>query len=214
MRENRRSVLKTPHDLILIVGTALALGIASTAMRAMVPAAHAGIVAETVAVRGNRPAAISSLSSRLSADRQLHVTIKFALRNRDALTTLMAEQQDPASPRYHHWLTPQQFNARFGQSSAEVAALSDWLTGQGFQLRHASAREISADVSATQAEIAFSTTIASSSDEAVFANLTEPQIPARFAGLIASVEGLDNTTHWQALAVGPLHQAEKGKAMA
>src|SRR5260370_26182827 len=50
-----------------------------------------------------------------------------------ALQKLMGEQQSKDSPNFHRWLTPQQFGAQFGPADADVHAVTDWLTRQGFQ---------------------------------------------------------------------------------
>jgi subtilase family serine protease len=57
-------------------------------------------------------------------------------------------------------------------------------------------REIQATTSVVEAESAFSTTIAGSADASLYANQDDPRIPARFAGLIGSIGGLDNLHHW------------------
>src|SRR5580700_2934820 len=49
-----------------------------------------------------------------------------------ALKQLLAEQQDPSSPNYHKWLTPEQFGQRFGLSSADIVKITRWLRSQGF----------------------------------------------------------------------------------
>jgi subtilase family serine protease len=48
-----------------------------------------------------------------------------------ALDQLVADQHDPASPRYHQWVTPAEFAARFGPAPEDISAISDWLTGMG-----------------------------------------------------------------------------------
>src|SRR5260370_31989069 len=50
-----------------------------------------------------------------------------------ALQKLMDEQQSKDSPNFHQWLTPQQFGAQFGPADADVQAVTDWLSRQGFQ---------------------------------------------------------------------------------
>ena len=50
------------------------------------------------------------------------------------LDTLVAAQQNPASPLYHQWLTPDQFAARFGAASADIATVESWLQSQGFSV--------------------------------------------------------------------------------
>ena len=38
-----------------------------------------------------------------------------------ALTQLLVDLQNPSSPRYHQWLTPEEFGAQFGLSAADLA---------------------------------------------------------------------------------------------
>jgi subtilase family serine protease len=50
------------------------------------------------------------------------------------LDALVAAQQNPASPLYHQWLTPDQFAARFGAAPADIATVESWLQSQGFSI--------------------------------------------------------------------------------
>src|SRR4051794_38970874 len=43
------------------------------------------------------------------------------------LDRLLAAQQDPASPEYHRWLTPEQYADRFGASTDDIAKITAWL---------------------------------------------------------------------------------------
>ncbi|MGA3075554.1 MAG: protease pro-enzyme activation domain-containing protein, partial [Bryobacteraceae bacterium] len=36
------------------------------------------------------------------------------------LDQLLAQQQDPSSPNYHRWLTPEQYAERFGVSQSDI----------------------------------------------------------------------------------------------
>ena len=49
-----------------------------------------------------------------------------------ALDNLLADQQDPASPNYHKWLTPEQYGERFGLSQNDLDKITAWLKAQGF----------------------------------------------------------------------------------
>ena len=60
------------------------------------------------------------------------MSVTFALRNRAALDRLLSELQDPTSPQYHNWLSPAEFNRRFGPRDADVTAVVDWLRAEGF----------------------------------------------------------------------------------
>src|ERR1700736_3302578 len=48
-------------------------------------------------------------------------------RQQAALDRLLAEQQDPTSPDYRKWLTPEQYADRFGLSRADIDRLTSWL---------------------------------------------------------------------------------------
>ena len=43
------------------------------------------------------------------------------------LDQFLAAQQDPASPDYHRWLTPEQYADRFGASTDDIAKIVAWL---------------------------------------------------------------------------------------
>jgi len=153
------------------------------------------VAAETTALAGNHSVQAYDLTTRAPANATLKVELVFALRDRAKLNELLAAQQDPASKLYHHWLTPAEFDARFGRSPAEVAAVNGWLASQGLHADRSSARSVTFTTTVGQAEATFATTIAASPDGAVFGNLSDPQIPAQLAGVIGSVEGLDNLRH-------------------
>ena len=52
----------------------------------------------------------------------------------NALHELLEAQQDPASPEYHRWLSPEDFGQRFGASERDVKRIVDWLAGHGFEV--------------------------------------------------------------------------------
>ena len=53
-----------------------------------------------------------------------------------ALEQLLTEQQDPASPNYHNWLTPEAYAERFGTSAADLEKVTAWLRSQGFAVQY------------------------------------------------------------------------------
>ena len=50
------------------------------------------------------------------------------------LQQLLRAQQDPASPDFHHWLTPEAFGQRFGMSESDLETTRRWLTARGFEV--------------------------------------------------------------------------------
>src|SRR5262249_6900675 len=88
-------------------------------------------------VRGNlHPLARPELDrGRLISRAPIHrVTMVF--KRTDAqqanLDAFLEEQQDPSSPNYHLWLTPEEFADRFGLSEADLNTTVSWLQSQGF----------------------------------------------------------------------------------
>ena len=112
------------------------------------------------------------------------------------LTQLLANQLNPSSASYHQWLTPEQFGARFGLSSADIAKVSAWLTSQGFTITRTARSSTYVAFSGTvaQAQQAFGTSIhnLSLNGEAHFSNVTDPVLPSAIAGVVTSIVGLND----------------------
>src|SRR5260370_8331982 len=93
----------------------------------------------------------------------------------------MAEKLSKDAPNFHNWLPPEQFGKQFGPADADIQAVTDWLTRQGFQqIKIGAGRtaiEFSGDVS--HVRNAFHTEIhqLTVNGETRHANITAPQIP-------------------------------------
>jgi subtilase family serine protease len=113
---------------------------------------------------------------------------------KEALELLLAAQQDPKSPQYHHWLTPAEYGTRFGASNATVAALSQWLEVNGFKVDAPPANRSQLRFHGTKAQVeaAFHTQIHLFEVGGVrhYANVTDPEVPTALAPLIISIRGL------------------------
>jgi subtilase family serine protease len=111
-----------------------------------------------------------------------------------ALTELLLEQQQPGSPNYHNWLTPEQYAAQFGLSANDIAKVQSWLTAQGFTVTYVARSRtfITFSGTASQVQQAFGTTIHNviANGTRHYANLTDPQIPAALAGVVSGITGL------------------------
>ena len=112
-----------------------------------------------------------------------------------ALTAELANQQNPASSEYHHWLTPAAFADAYANSAADVAAVSAWLQSQGLQVAPLPASRGWIEFSGTVAQVeqAFQTQI----DYAVTAGGTRSvltgslSVPAALKPLIHGLVSLD-----------------------
>lgn len=137
-----------------------------------------------------------ALSSLGNADlnQALTMEVRFALRNQAELDQLLKEQEDPASPNYRKWLKSGEFDSRFGARPADVKAVANWLTSEGFTVTETSAESLRFTGNVAMAQRSFSTRIARFGDGTTFANVDDPVVPAQFAGLVGAITGLDNMT--------------------
>ena len=125
-------------------------------------------------------------------------TIAFSLspEQQSALDALLAVQQDPSSPSYRRWITPQQYGERFGLSPADLAAVGAWLRSRGFTVLATSPSRTWISFSGTfgQIESAFHTEMHRylRNGEWHFANATELSVPAAFSGVVAGFRNLDD----------------------
>lgn len=113
-----------------------------------------------------------------------------------ALTALLDDQQNPSSPSFHRWLTPEQFADRFGLSRNDMNRVVAWLEGQGFTVtcKARSRTWVSFSGTAAQVEAAFETEIHNFSfhGETYYANATEPSVPSALADVVLAISALDN----------------------
>src|SRR5208337_2690624 len=113
-----------------------------------------------------------------------------------ALRKLLDDQQIKSSPNYHMWLTPEQFGQQFGPADADIQAVTDWLTSQGFQVSHVAAGRTVIEFSGTAGQVrqAFHTEIHKFvvNGEEHWANASDPQIPAALTPVVAGFASLNN----------------------
>lgn len=174
-------------------------GLALTIAIAIARPAAAGDAVATL--EGNHPDQAAAIAEAAASPAQaLAMRLTMALRNRAELAQLLADQQDPASPDYHRWLTPDEFTSRFGPTDADLARVKDWLSKKGFTVKSADAstREVSFIGTAAQAQNAFAVKIAATADGRLYSNTADPAVPAELAPLIESIHGLDNLLHSKA----------------
>ena len=126
------------------------------------------------------------------------VTLAFrsSAAQQQALTTLLAQQQDQTSPNFHKWLTPAQFADQFGMTQADVNQIVGWLESEGMTVTAVanSRNQISFQGTVAQIEAAFSTEIHDYlvDGEIHFANAVNPSVPAAFAATVSSIGHLHN----------------------
>jgi pseudomonalisin len=156
-------------------------------------------------LEGNHPDEAADIvgAAAASPSQPLAMRLTIAIRNRDELAKLLADQQDPASPQYHRWLTPDVFTSRFGPTAADLARVTQWLKKKSFTVNSADAstREVSFSGSVAQAQKVFGVKIAANTDGRLYSNLGDPAVPADLAPIVESIHGLDNLLHSQPLVL-------------
>jgi subtilase family serine protease len=111
-----------------------------------------------------------------------------------ALEELIRAQQDPSSPYFHQWLTPETFGEHFGISQNDLAQVVNWLEMQGMKVDEipSSRRSIVFSGTAGQVETAFHTQMRKYSvrGQIHFANATNPEIPQALAEVVKGIVSL------------------------
>ncbi len=110
------------------------------------------------------------------------------------LTALLASQQDPGSPDFHRWLTPEQYAERFGYTQVDLDRITAWLKSEGLEVVSVARGRNAVWFRGTAAKVqrAFRTQIHryAVNGEAHYANATQPSVPGALAGRVTGITGL------------------------
>jgi hypothetical protein len=176
---------------------------ATAAQNAAIPARITQAIDETQLTRlkGNvhplaRPEFDQGAVSNATPMSRMLMLLKRSPEQDAALQKLMGEQQSKDSPNFHQWLTPDQFGKQFGPADADIQAVTDWLTRQGFQGIKVGAGRTTIEFSGNvnQVRNAFHTEIHRYlvNGEDRQANVSDPQLPAALTPVVAGVVSLHN----------------------
>ena len=124
-----------------------------------------------------------------------------------ALTQYLGDLQNPSSPNYHKWLTPAQYGAKFGISDNDLASVQSWLQTRGFTIEKVPQARNVIEFSGNfgQIQSAFHTSIHQLlvNGESHFANMSDPQVPAALAPVVAGVGPLNDFHPKPPMITGP-----------
>jgi uncharacterized protein (TIGR03437 family) len=113
-----------------------------------------------------------------------------------SLDRLLMDLQDPASSRYHQWLTPEQYAEQFAISEADAAKIANWLESQGFRIGWIGRgrSHVVFNGTAGAVEATFHTQIHRyRSGRAVhYANTQNPSVPRALGEVVRAIGGLDD----------------------
>ncbi|HLJ47739.1 MAG TPA: protease pro-enzyme activation domain-containing protein [Bryobacteraceae bacterium] len=112
------------------------------------------------------------------------------------LERLLLDQQDPSSPQYHQWLTPEEFGRQFGPAQEDIDTVVRWLQDHGFTVNSVAPghRTIEFSGAVRQVEDAFQTEMHHYAVNGVrhLANASEIAIPDALADVVGGVASLND----------------------
>lgn len=142
----------------------------------------------------------------------LIVVLKRSDAQQAALDSFNAQQYDPGSLEYHHWLTPAEFGASYGVAESDLETVANWLESQGFSIEEIPPSRTSIRFSGTaaQVEAAFQTEMHSITYGGVkhIANTSDISIPTALTPVVAGVKALHNFFAKPQHRTGPLLSRE------
>jgi uncharacterized repeat protein (TIGR01451 family) len=153
-----------------------------------------------VTLRGHVPAVVSHGQTtpvgQVGGETVLNLSIGLPLRNRVALTHLVEQVSDPASPVYGQYLTSREFTDRFGPTAEDYEKVISFARKNGLTVTRTHENRMLLNVSGKAADIerAFSVTLREyqhpTEKRMFYAPDREPSVPGGLA--ILDISGLDN----------------------
>ena len=166
-------------------------------------------------MHGHVPAVVARLQAigNLSGTTNLQLAIGLPLRNAEALTNLLRQIYDPASPNFHHYLTPQQFAEQFGPTEPDYQAVIAFARARGLVVTATHPNRMLLDVSGPVANVEQALNVKMrvyqhpTEQRTFYAPDTEPS--PELAVPILHISGLDNFAPPQPrLQARPLNEGE------
>jgi pseudomonalisin len=137
---------------------------------------------------------VRSRAVDLSAPLHVSIVLRRDPTVQAAFTQFLADQQNPGSPVYHQWLTPQQVGTFFGPTSSDLATVTSWLASQGLTVQSISPSHVILEVSGSTSAIgsAFRTSFGYFMLDGAprLSAISEPFVPTALAPVINSISGL------------------------
>src|SRR5258705_1706858 len=198
MRSRLVSSLGLPAALLLLAFTPSAQAAQATVQHRIAGAVSNGSRVALPGTIGGHARHSTDLGLAAANQKLESLSVRFSMTaaQQADLNQLLAAQLNPSSPSYHQWLTSEQFGARFGLSSSDLANVSSWLTSQGFTITSVAKSSTFISFSGTvgQVQQPFDTTIhnVSLNGEQHIANLTDPTLPSAIASVTLAVTGLND----------------------
>ena len=138
----------------------------------------------------------ATVVAHYSSTQKLRLTLALQPPHMAEEEQFLRDLQTKGSPEYHHFLSPAEWTARFDPSEQDEKAVVDWAQAQGLSVTHRFPNRLLVDVEAPAATIenAFHVIINSYQlgTKSFFSNDRDPQVAPSLAGIVHSIQGLNN----------------------
>lgn len=125
---------------------------------------------------------------------QLTLVLARSPQQEQAFEQLLADEQNPASPQFHHWLSAAQVGQRFGPATQDQAAVRAWIESQGLRVNWIAAGGNFIGIAGSAADVnrAFQTQLHYYNVNGTrrLSVASDPMIPQALAPVIMAVRGL------------------------
>ncbi|MGB6604480.1 MAG: S53 family serine peptidase [Steroidobacteraceae bacterium] len=131
-----------------------------------------------------------------AAEQTVEFNVYLPLRDRAATEAFLTELQTPGSASYHRWLTPAQFNERFGPQASTVNAITRELAAYGLQVTDVKTHSLHVSGTAAAVEAAFGARLSMghfSSGRQVLIAATAPRLTPNLQTAGAMIPGFSGT---------------------
>ena len=143
---------------------------------------------------GARPswATTSADAGAVPANRTQNLRVYLAGADPAGLAAYATAVSSPGNADYQHYLTPRQYQTRFGPTAAQTSAVESWLVGAGLRITSANWHYIAVSGSGSAVQAAFGTTLRSyrTATGVQQAPASAVSVPTALAPAVLTVSGL------------------------
>jgi hypothetical protein len=166
----------------------------------LAPPAHADQPTGTARIAGSTPDVVANGRARLGGayDRAQLLRVVIGLRppHEAEEQQFLHDVQTRGNPLYHHFLTADEWNARFAPSPQAEQAVVDWATSQGLTVTYRYRNRLLVDVAATVAALERAFDVKINTYEAggrtFYSSDRDSAVPVSLAGTVQAVVGLNS----------------------
>jgi subtilase family serine protease len=158
-------------------------------------APYAALAQSNATVALSPMVAESTLLSNMDPNQEIVIQLSLPLSDPQGARKFVQHVSTPKDPQFHHFITVQEFAARFGANADDFAAVKAWATANGLSIQHEASARTSLTVSGSVAQLQklFKTQLSnyqSPKGEQFYSASVEPTIPSEIVSKLRGVVGL------------------------